>query len=314
MAGALDDLGERAELLYNMERILTYASSFQKNKSTGQNSLFGDGDEIEIANIELEKTKPADKNQRLAWERELLGMYISDHPLSGIGHLIEPHRTKKLIEITPEIENEYVRVSGIITNLQKILTRQNQNMIFAKLEDTQTNVEVLVFPKLLADTANLWQNDKIVAVEGFVSFKDGAAKILAEEIYEINEKTLVEEFIPKEKKRNNFGQWKKNGSNSYSSSPTISRSGSSLSASNNIPAPQLAKNLVIEIPKSSDRSILLEIKEILNTHPGESKVTLKIPNGKGEFKEMGIKSTADPSLIAVRKLKELVGKDNVILV
>lgn len=304
MAGALDDLGERAELLYNMEKILAYASSFQKNKSAGQTSLFGGSDEIEIANIELERTKPADKRQRLSWERELLGMYVSDHPLSGIGHMIEPHRTKKLIEITPNIENEYVRVSGIITNVQKILTRQNQSMVFAKLEDTQTNIEIIVFPKLLADTATLWQNDKIVAVEGFVSYKDGAAKILAEYIYEINEKTPVEEFIPKEKKRNNFGQWKKDGSSSGNSS-TSTYSG---------PPPQLAKNLLIQIPKNSDRSILVELKEILNSHKGESKVTLKIPNENDGFKEINIKNTTEPSLIVLRKLKELVGKDNVFLI
>jgi len=322
MAGALDDLGERAELVFNMDRILTYASNFQKNKSSGQSSLFGDSS-IEIAQLDLERTKPADKKQKLAWERELLGMYVSEHPLSGINHIFEPHRTKQLIEIKEELEGQYVRVSGIITNLQKIMTRSNQNMVFAKIEDLQTNVEIVVFPKILEGNADIWKTDKIVAVDGFVSFKDGAPKILAEAVYELGEKTIVPEFVPRDKKKRGFDRNNGNGkysnsnyssslknekskSSSYSNNANSSRS----MTSNNIPK---YSNLTIEIPKESDKSILVEIKEILTAHPGETKVMLKIPNNGEGFKEINIKNTTEHSPVVLRKLRELVGKEGIAL-
>lgn len=309
MAGALDDLGERAELLYNMEKILTYAANFQKNKSAGQSSLFGSEDSIETADISLDKTKPADKKQRLSWERELLGMYVSEHPLSGIGHIIEPHRTKKLSEVRTDIEGEYIRVSGIITNLQKILTRQNQNMIFAKLEDTEANIEILVFPKLLETTLALWQNDKIVAVEGFVSFKDGAPKILAELVYEIDEKMVAPAFVPKEKKRNGFDKWKKNGNGNNGNSNAFGKSLPPEGNSSDKIVTTVPETLIINIPPNSGRSILLEIKEILTSHPGLSKVIIKISNNGDGFKEIKVKNTTELSPVVLRRLKELVGRD-----
>ena len=309
MSGALDDLGERAELVYNMERILAYAASFQKNKNAGQSSLFGTADEIETADIEMEKTMPADKKQRLSWERELLGMYVSEHPLSGINHIFEPHRTKKMIEIKSDIEGQYVRVSGIITNLQKILTRANQKMIFAKMEDLQANIEVLVFPKLLDKDAEIWANDKVIAVDGFVSFKDGVPKILAEEVWELSEKSIIPDFVAKVQKRRGFDNWKNKGSNGNGSS----NGGGDSQPSNYVPPTiKTPESLILTIPKDSGKHILMDIKEVLTAHPGYCKVILKVPdNGSGNYKEVKIKNTTDPCTVAIHKLKELVGKDGV---
>jgi len=315
MSGGLDDLGERAELIYNMERILAYAGNFLKNKNAGQNSLFGSGDEIETADIEMERTKPADKKQRLSWERELLGMYVSEHPLSGISHIFEPYRTKKMSEIKSDIEGQYVRISGIVTNLQKILTRANQNMIFAKVEDLQANVEVLVFPKMLEANPDLWVNDKILAIDGFVSFKDGVPKILAEEAWELHEKSVVPAFEAKVQKRRGFDNWKnKNGGEkSYSSNGNGSSSSNSNASASTAVAPKPPELVTIKIPKDSAKNILMDIKKVLESHPGDCKVVLKVPdNGSGNHKEIKIKNTTDPCTVVIRKLKDLVGKDGVV--
>ena len=303
MAGGLDDLGERAQLIYNTERILTYAGNFSRNKSAGQDSLFGDSSSIQTADLELEKTKPADKKQRLSWERELLGMYVSEHPLSGANHIFEPHRTIPLSDVTEEKDGEYVRLSGIITSIQKIITRSNQKMIFAKFEDLNANIEILVFPKILENTATLWTTDRVIAVDGYLSFKDGAPKILAEAIYELSEKTVLPTFIDRAKRRafdknqNKFGN----------------RQGETkqLSANRENAEINISKDIIITIPQGSSRAILGDIKEILSSHTGTSKVTLKIPNNGDGYKNVDIKNTTQHSPIVLRKLRELVGKENV---
>jgi DNA polymerase-3 subunit alpha len=319
MAGALDDLGERAELLYNLERILAFATTFQKNQVSGQNSLFGDSVEVAIGDIEMEKTKPANRRQRLAWERELLGMYVSEHPLSGIAHLIEPNRNKKLNEISDDLEGEFVRLAGIITTIQKILTRSNQNMVFAKLEDLTGNIEVLAFPKILEANLDLWRTDKIVAVDGYVSFKDGAPKILAEAIYEISDTKNAPAFESRAKRKRAFGNGDGSDQMMEGRLPTIDdqqqSSGHSSSVVRRQPAPLAGESsavITITIPKGSDKTILSEIKEILLKHPGKACVTLKVPDNGSSYKEIKIKTKIERNPVLLRQLKDLVGKENVV--
>ncbi len=308
MAGALDDLGERAELIYNLERILSFANSFSKNKTSGQNSLFGES-EIQIGDIELEKTKPADRKQRLTWERELLGMYVSEHPLQGIAHTLEPNRNKKMNEITEDIEGEFIRVAGIITTIQKILTRSNQNMVFAKLEDLNGNVEILAFPKVLEANPLLWLADKIVAVDGYVSFKDGAPKILAEAIHEISETKNAPAFEPRAKKKREFGSPPRVGGVSRGTNAPDGPQNAVSVASITSRTPKL---ITITVPAGSHMDILQDIKEILQKHPGETAVTLKIPNNGSGYKEIKIKTKVERNPVLLRQLKELVGKENVV--
>lgn len=306
MAGALDDLGERAELLYNMERMLAFAGAMNRSKSSSQNSLFGDED-IQTIQIEFEETKPADKKQRLSWERELLGMYVSEHPLSGIAHLIEPYRSRKISDITPATENDFVRISGIITSTQNILTRANQKMVFARIEDMNANIEVLAFPKILADTAEMWLPDKIVAIEGYVNFKDGSAKLLAEAIYEIDEQQEIPKFEQRPKKKQ-FDWKNKNGNGGGGG---WNNSNKEVYLNKKEPVEIIPKILEITVPREADKGILVEIKEILVASEGPSPVIIKIPQNGDNFKELKIKNKVALNPVLNKKLHDLVGKENI---
>jgi len=316
MAGALDDLGERAELVYNMEKILAFASSLQKEKVSGQNSLFGEEDVARVVKIEFESVPPADKKQRLAWERELLGMYVSEHPLTGVSHLIEPHRTIKLSEINQKVEDEFVRVSGIITSIQKITTRTNQKMLFARLEDLNANVEILVFPKLLAGAEEMWTPDKIVAVDGYINFKDGTPKILADQVQEIGEQKELLEF--KKKAKRGKGGYKSGGNNNYQNG---GNNGGGYQ--NNAPPPPKKdataydfspKSLKITVPKGCDKSILTDLKEVFESNKGKSSVIINIPNNGHGYKEKTLKSKVDINPVLNKKLTALVGKENILII
>lgn len=183
--GALDKLGERNQLLGNLEIILEYNRESQRAKAAGQTSLFSLTPEVKVTSLRLQETNPATKQERLAWEKELLGLYITEHPLQEYIDKFRANHLLPLKEISQAPRERIVAVGGIVGAVQKIITKSGEPMLFAKLEDTTASAEVLVFPKVLARNPAVWQEEKVLLVRGRIADKDGAAKILCEEAIEI---------------------------------------------------------------------------------------------------------------------------------
>lgn len=178
--GAFDSLAERAEILANMERLLAFNKSLQQQTETGQQGLFSD-DSKPAARIDLEKTTAASREQRLSWEKELLGIYVSEHPLTIHKDVIEK-MAKPLAEIgVPPIGSE-VQVAGLITRTKQIVTKKGQAMMFVEIEDQSTNAEVVVFPSVFASTKSKWQDGATVLIKGKTNERDGEIKILADSV------------------------------------------------------------------------------------------------------------------------------------
>ncbi|HLC44032.1 MAG TPA: DNA polymerase III subunit alpha [Patescibacteria group bacterium] len=317
MAGALSDFGERNQFLFNCEKILLFANNLQKIKNNNQDSLFGGDNGISEAVLELDRAPAAAKKQVLSWERELLGMYISEHPLSEIKELVEKNCTHKLNEITTEKDNQFVRVCGVITSVQKVTTRSNTIMKFAKIEDLTGNGEFLVFPKVLDVSGDLIVNDKAVVVDGFISFKDGALKILAENIYELKDDPprlgetggSIPKFEPRDKKKN-WGDKGKVPSTEYRvPSDSSAKSNFTLGTRNS----ELAtiKDLTLIIPSHFTKTEMLELKELLSAHTGESAVTLQLSNADGSTKNLKIKNRINLDPVLKHKLTSMLGKESI---
>ncbi len=178
--GALDGFGERNQLLAALDQLLILARETQKARKIGQASLFSAQPQAATV-LRLPETEPAIKRERLVWEKELLGLYLSEHPL-------EEHRERleKAALLCQNITNHHlgrrVRMGGIINKIKKINTRAGQPMLFAEIEDTSGKIEALVFPKILEQTAAAWQEDKIILLAGRLSDRDGNLKILCDSV------------------------------------------------------------------------------------------------------------------------------------
>ena len=177
-AGALDCLEERNKLLFNLEKLLNYARDVQKRKMDRQFSLFDLSIDV---GIKLEEVPPADKKEYLLWEKELLGLYISEHPTYRYYDYL-----KKLSIPCKKVSSKYtgrrVRIGGIINKITKINTRTGKPMLFVEVEDFTDKVEVVVFPDILEKTATSWQEDKIVLVRGKVNDRGGRLSILCDDV------------------------------------------------------------------------------------------------------------------------------------
>ncbi len=179
MCGALDELAERQQLLDNADLILKFIQGYDKEKNSQQASLFGELTQAAPQHhLQLTATAPASKQQRLAWEKELLSVYVSEHPLGDykdkLGNL-DPIRA--LDQAKPEAK---VAIGGIITQLKTITTKNGEAMAFGKLEDMTGAVEVVVFPKTLKENPALWVADAVLIVKGKVNDRDNERKVIVD--------------------------------------------------------------------------------------------------------------------------------------
>ncbi len=200
-AGVFDALEERNKILFNLEKLLQWSKDNKKIKESGQKGLFCSNPSISsFNNISLESVDALNEYDKLNWEKQLLGLYVSGHPLEKYKEMIENMATsiKKInTDLTQVksrspfekyiIQGELVTIGGIISNIKKIITKKGQVMMFVKVEDLTDRIEVVVFPSMIEKSPEIFQENKIVSITGRTDIKDGSPKIIANEIEEILE-------------------------------------------------------------------------------------------------------------------------------
>ncbi len=182
--GSFDKFEERNKLLENLETILGFNREIRKNKQSEQGSLFGFANEGNHFTLILKETLPIKEDEMLRWEKELLGLFISSHPLKRMEKFLE-RKTVSLKSLKQDGFSRNVVVGGLIASVKKILTKNGQNMLFLKLEDLTDSAEVVVFPSLLESKPDLFVENKIVFIAGRKDMRDGETKIIANQAEEI---------------------------------------------------------------------------------------------------------------------------------
>ncbi|TSC92997.1 MAG: DNA polymerase III subunit alpha [Candidatus Berkelbacteria bacterium Licking1014_7] len=270
-SGALDSLCERNQALAGIIEILKFVQN-RRAQSNSQADLFGSHIKIEHKKLVLPETEPAANKQRLAWEKEFLGIYISSHPLENYQKIIEKQKYK-LSDLSEKLAGKQIKVIGIITACKKITTRNHQQMAFCRLEDFNSNTEVIVFPKIFEAGGLIWRKDSIVAIAGKINTKDGAIKIIANSAIEAIDSAKLKEFLSDAQKPDT-----------------------------NI--------LEIIINHGVAKEKLQQIKTILETYPGDKFVKIKISQNSGFIeKQARIKVKISPKLI--EKLEKILGAGKV---
>ena len=276
MAGAMDSLGERAQLLASLEDMVAFTSRVHKQNNSPQMGLFGDSEDDSSAaklSLVLTKVTPASGSQRLTWERELLGIYISDHPMSPFLKSTPTDRTP-LNELKEQEDGSIVKVCGVIMSVRKILTKKGQNMAFVALEDETGSGEVIVFPRTWTAHEKILLDGAAIYVEGKISKKEGRG----EEAEVLESKVLAD---------------------------TIS----TLSESTNLPDKKVTR-LTLSIPEDGDKGLLMRVKSSLEQHPGRIPVTLMLPSLEGD-QAMNITQKVELNSDLYGKLVHLLGHERV---
>ena len=181
--GALDSFGiERNHILSNMDDIIKFNQALKKSHDSSQMGLFGSS--VSSQSLRLKSAAPASSKEKLTWEKELLGLYVSDHPLNAYRTKMQELNVKPIKELIG-LHNGWVNIGGIISKVQKIITKAGKPMVFAKVEDFSDNIEVVVFSDTLSQNTDVWQENKVVLVSGKISPRDGEAKLICDKATEL---------------------------------------------------------------------------------------------------------------------------------
>lgn len=194
--GAFDDCEKlnRKTLLENLEMILAYCKKRQEESALGLVSLFDMGDasvaQTAEANLDIQIVSDFDDLEKLAHEAELMGIYISGHPLDRYKNLMQELASMPIAHVQDFISSDQKRtmtLAGQFTMRKNILTKKGDKMCFATLEDLTGKIECIVFPKTFAEYEMIVASDEPVLVEGSVNLQENPRKILAEKIYRLKE-------------------------------------------------------------------------------------------------------------------------------
>jgi len=167
--GALHPFGTRSQLLPIADRIVGLSATLHRAEDVGQMSLFGDATGVHLAAEEallppLSKTPEVPKKEILAWEKDLVGVYISEHPLTQIMATLQDVVTAHTGTLGEEPNGGHVTVVGMVQRVRRHTTKKGDEMAFVTLEGLQGTCDVVVFPRVWIQTKNLWQPERILVV------------------------------------------------------------------------------------------------------------------------------------------------------
>jgi DNA polymerase-3 subunit alpha len=178
-AGAFDKLASRGALLQAIDRIISLAQWEQRLRESGQTSMFdlwGDTVPTPLPNLNLDDLDTPLKD-KLEWERELLGVYVSEHPLSTMAPALANAATALCGGIDIEMAGEKVIIAGMVTSIRQLYTRDKRPFVIATLEDLDGSIEVAAWSEVYGQTKEMWQEGKILLVEGMVKARDDRPSI-----------------------------------------------------------------------------------------------------------------------------------------
>jgi DNA polymerase-3 subunit alpha len=189
--GAFDTFAERPLLLHNLEKLMKHSSERHKAASVGQVSMFdllgdqGADNAGSVLNILEAPRKLVDKREQLRWEKELVGMYLTDHPLEAIMDKLDviiTHTGGQIHEAGEAMVGIPVTIAGLVDNIRNIITKRGDPMAILRVEDIDDQIECVMFPEVWGTYRDIVEEDRVLVVRGRVDARQGDMQIIVSEV------------------------------------------------------------------------------------------------------------------------------------
>jgi DNA polymerase-3 subunit alpha len=302
-AGALDAFEDRSRIVNSIDNILSFAGKLQKDSKSGQVDLFGNSIEDTSMALKLnwDDSLPAyPSSEQLIWERELLGLYLSSHPLSDYENFLS-EKSMLFSEVKPALEGMSVDLGGSIADIREITTKSGSKMAFVKLSGVDGEIELVVFPKVYLEDPEIWKRDAVILARGKLSSgRDNGRG--GDEL-----KMLVDKAqnVSLGKAKN----YKQKGKPYGLSKSKSARAGVSRPVTATV---TIKQRLYIRLENSDDQPLLMTLKSKLDGYHGQTEVVLV--TGPIDSKQIiKLPQTVDVNEESLRDLASVFGALNVVV-
>lgn len=286
-AGAFDSWGKgRAPLLAVLDQCMEEAQKRQREIARGQISLFdlgaqtAGGEKVFSNELELPRIEEYPQKELLAMEKEVLGLYISGHPLNEVREALAERTSARIDQLGELPDNDQVIVGGVIASLKQISTRKGEPMAFMTLEDVVGSVEVVLFPRVYAASRPFLREDAVLLVKGRLNHQDEAVKIIADELAGLDD--------------------------------TVKRDEPGAAVQYNSPDDRTLPALYLKLKDMEDRELTGRVKQALVRYPGPSPVYLYFENKK-KMIQVNRELWVDLDTEITTLVEEILGKDAVVV-
>ena len=305
-AGVFDRFHDRQLLLDSLDLIIAFAAKAQKQASSGQTDLFGNvlsTEDVRVSlNLPVSTGERHITREQLLWERELLGLYLSQHPLSLYENILS-EQTVPLSELNQAMDGLSVQVGGIISSVREIMTKNGQKMAFVKIEDLNGEIELILFPTSYQQTLGLWDVDRVILARGKIAAKDrdgrlgDELKVMVDDAREITAEQAAA-YQPTNKKPKPPKPRKKTALPGPGAKGVID--------------PPRSERLYIRLENSSDQGLLINLKQTIDEYHGSTEVVLVL-GGADSRQVIKLPAGINAASPGVSKLKSIIGQDNVLI-
>lgn len=310
--GALDRFGDRAQLISNLEQLVHFNKQVQQERERNQSSLFDLGGEMAQKKLELLPAERISTSTLLAWEKELLGLYVSSHPATIFHAAFLDVGVSPLREALKGEDGAVVRVSGVVGTIKQIFTKKkNEPMAFVRLEDPTFSAETVIFPKTYAKIRFGLVEGAFTLITGKVSIRKRMVMGEEGDDVEREERSLLvdsmvffsEDDVPHLVAGIHAGQWPGEEEALVRIKPKEEK----------LPeGEQRLKDyeVTLVMPPKPTSEIVARVRETLRKYPGDSRVYLKILSGDEE-KKIATEYQVRPSEVLLRELRDVLGENSV---
>ena len=306
-AGAFDRFEPRAKLLHNLEAILAHNARLKKQAASGQTDLFGvdslSGEQQDLAiKLALSDDYPdIPKHEQLQWERELLGIYVSEDPLEEFRPYLLEHAVS-ITELSQSHHNKKTTIGGMVQNFREITTKKGQKMGFATIDDSTAEIEVVIFPSVYQADPTIWERDAVLIIEGKVDARDQdgnpteTIKLIAQSGRKVSYQIVSQYQVSGKRKQ----------------PPKAASTTLATPATNNQKSEERPERVYIRVTDGSDQELLKQLKRVIDQHPGATETVFVIgPQDRKQIVKLPMR--IDYSNGALSEIANIVGQEQVAL-